>query len=296
MLRWRLILFALLVLGAAALWLTRPLSIDPAEIDQLEGDAARGEDVFWAGGCASCHAAPGAKGEDKLILAGGEPFETEFGTFFAPNISPGSNGIEGWSAVDLVNAMRFGTSPEGDHYYPAFPYGSYQYVSLQDIVDLKVYLDTLPEDATPSKAHDVGFPFNIRQTLGVWKLMAGLPEEPLNPEDRGEYLVEGLGHCHECHTPRSALGVLDKSKAFAGAAVPSGKGRVPNITPHPTGLQSWSEADLVEYFTSGFTPDYDSVGGKMASVVDALSKLKAEDREAIAGYLTSITPVAVEKN
>jgi mono/diheme cytochrome c family protein len=284
-------LAALAVAGFAVFWvLTAPEQIDPAELSGLTGDPARGELIFHAGGCASCHAAPKAEGDARLVLSGGRAFPSPFGTFYAPNISPSAAGIAGWSDEDLVNAMRYGVSPDGAHYFPAFPYGSYSRAELSDIVNLKAFMNDLPADATESKAHDVGFPFNIRRTLGGWKLLF-MSDDPLlaNAETeqlkRGRYLAEALGHCGECHTPRNALGGLQLDQWLGGAPNPGGKGRIPNITP---GKLTWDEVDIIEYLTSGFTPEYDVVGGHMAEVVENLSKLPDSDRAAIAAYLKAV--------
>ncbi len=273
-------------------WITRPEFADEAAVAALSGDPLRGETVFYAGGCSSCHAAPKAEGEDKLKLGGGLAFKTEFGTFYAPNISPHENGIAGWSAYDLVGAMQKGVSPDGAHYYPAFPFTSYARAEVADIVDLKAYLDTLPEVADANIPHEVGFPFNIRRTLGGWKFLFMDPKAVHLTNDpvvaRGRYLVEGLGHCAECHTPRNALGGLKSGAWLAGGPNPDGEGRIPNITPHADGIGSWSEADIIEYLTSGFTPEFDVAGGQMTDVVGNVSKLPAEDRAAIAAYLKAI--------
>lgn len=286
--RWGMRLAGLAAAGFAVFWiLTSPKGIDPSELDGLVGDPARGEVIFHAGGCASCHAAPGAEKEAKLVLAGGRSFPSPFGTFYAPNISPSPAGVAGWTDEDLVNAMRFGVSPEGAHYFPAFPYGSYSRAELSDIVDLKAFMDTLPADPTVNKPHDVGFPFNIRRTLGGWKLLF-MSDDPIlaaaNTDElkRGRYLVEALGHCGECHTPRNPLGGLKLDQWLAGAPNPGGKGTIPNITP---GKLTWDNVDIVEYLTSGFTPEYDVVGGHMAEVVENTAKLSASDRAAIAAYL-----------
>nr|WP_104070278.1 cytochrome c [Albidovulum inexpectatum] len=271
----------------------QPLSQDA--MAGLTGDPVRGEQVFWAAGCAGCHADFDAKGDEKLILRGGQRFASPFGTFVAPNISPHPQaGIGSWSALDLANAMKRGVSPEGEHYYPAFPYASYARADLQDIADLHAFLMTLPPDPTPSQPHEVGFPFNIRAALGGWKLLFLTDDwvvtgDLTEQEARGRYLVEALGHCGECHTPRNALGGMQLNLWLAGAPSPDGKGRIPNITP---GALDWSQADIVEYLTSGFTPDYDSAGGHMALVVQNTAHLPESDRAAIAAYLKRVPPVA----
>ena len=287
-----LIIIAVLAAGLG-LFITRPRVVAGDDLADLAPDTERGAFVFTAAGCASCHSSPEAEGEDKLVLAGGRAFASDFGTFFAPNISPSSAGIAGWSAADLASALQHGTSPGRQHYYPAFPYTSYARMTDADVVALWAYMQTLPVSDAPSRDHDVGFPFNIRLSLGGWKMLffnrdwvidGDLPD----PVSRGRYLVEALGHCGECHTPRNALGGLDRSRWLAGAPNPSGRGRIPNITP---GKLDWSEADIVAYFQSGFTPEFDSVGGEMAAVVDNLKQLPEEDLNAIAAYLKAVAPV-----
>ncbi|WP_417684743.1 c-type cytochrome [Roseibium sp.] len=287
--------------GAAAGWfVTAPRPLSDAAITALpEGDAERGEVMFWAGGCASCHAAPGAKGEDKLRLSGGLKLETPFGTFVAPNISSHrDDGIGGWSKADFANAMLTGVSPEGSHYYPAFPYTSYARMKPEDVSDLFAFLQTVPEVAGKAPGHELGFPFNIRHGLGVWKLLnfsadpvvaAPASGPDVDPEvwQLGRYLVEGPGHCSECHTPRDALGGLDKSRWLAGAPAATGEGKVPGLDA-ASDVGGWSLADIAYYLESGFTPEYDSVGGEMVPVQENMARLSATHREAIATYLKAL--------
>ncbi|WP_415184009.1 c-type cytochrome [Phaeovulum sp.] len=281
--------------GLAAFWfITRPNPLPADALVGLVADPAHGEQVFWAGGCASCHMTAGAKGDQMLELGGGQKFPSPFGTFIAPNISNDPiQGVGGWSSDDLANAMMRGISPEGTHYYPAFPYASYAKATPQDVVDLRAYLATLPAVATPSQPHEVGFPFNLRRTLGGWKFLflntdwviAG----DLTPDEtRGRYLAEALGHCAECHTPRNLLGGLQRDQWLAGAPIPGAKGRFPNITP---ARLKWSAAEIADYLNTGFTPEYDSAGGHMALVVGNFARLSAEDRSAVAAYLKKVPPI-----
>jgi mono/diheme cytochrome c family protein len=291
-LRW---LVALGVIGAGGLWvLARPAPLSASAVEGLTGDVARGEAVFWATGCASCHAAEKAEGDAQLVLAGGQRFPSDFGTFIAPNISSDpDHGIGGWSVLDLANAITRGVSPEGEHYYPALPYASYAKMQMQDVVDLHAYMQTLPADPTPSQPHEIGFPFSQRAAVGVWKLMFltddwALAGNLTPTADRGRYISEAMAHCGECHTPRNALGGMDTTRWLAGAPNPSGEGRVPNITPAKL---TWDAADIVQYLTTGFTPDYDSVGGHMAHVVENMARLPESDRKAVAEYLKAVPPV-----
>ncbi len=288
-LRW---LVLLAVIGAAGLWwMARPKPLAAAEVAGLTGDAARGETVFWAAGCASCHMAPGARGEAQLVLAGGQRFASDFGTFVAPNISQDpTHGIGGWSLLDLANALKRGVSPEGQHYYPSLPYASYAKMRLQDVTDLHAFLQTLPADATPSAPHELAFPFSRREAVGLWKILYlrggwALAGNVTPTVDRGRYIAEALAHCGECHTPRTALGGMDTGRWLAGAPDPAGQGRIPNITPAALG---WTAGDIVQYLTTGFTPEYDSVGGHMAHVVANMARLPESDRQAVAEYLLAV--------
>ena len=290
----RLLRFVL-ILGILALvalwWFTRPNPMPDSQFAGLTGEARRGEMVFWASGCASCHMADGAKDADQLVLKGGQRFVTQFGTFVAPNISNDPDqGIGAWTTAELGSALMRGVGRDGQHLYPALPYASYNKMTLQDVADLRVFLATLPSDPTPSAPHELGFPFNIRATLGLWKLVnlstAWTVADPLTPQEtRGRYLAEAQAHCGECHTPRNLMGAMDRRLWLAGAPNPDGKSKTPNITP---GKLTWSEADIVEYLTSGFTPEFDSVGGHMAHVVDNMARLPEADRRAVAAYLKKV--------
>ena len=295
----RLVIAGVLLAGAgsAAFWfLTEPQKLDSTTLASLgDGDAVHGKQVFWASGCASCHAEPGAAGEARLTLAGGQRFTSQFGDFIAPNISQHErDGIGAWSAQDLANAMMRGVSPDGRHYYPAFPYASYARMKPEDVADLHAFMKTLPAVEGKAPDNEIGFPFNLRRSLGLWKMLYLDPapavalENPSPEVARGQYLVEGPGHCGECHTPRDLFGGLDNSRWLAGAKALEGDGTIANITGGEGGIGDWSEDEIVNLLESGFTPDYDSVGGSMAAVVRNMAELPASDREAIAAYLKAI--------
>ncbi len=284
---------ALAIVGAAFGWyLTAPALRSTATAETLKGDAAHGETIFWASGCASCHAAPGTKGEAMKTLSGGQKFATAFGTFYAPNISPSKVGIGGWSTADFIHAVQDGVRPDGSHEYPAMPYVAYAKMEPQDVVDLKAYIDTLPASDVASLPHEVGFPFNIRRALGGWKLLFGNPSYvlagSLTPEvERGRYIAEALAHCGECHTPRNGLGGLDKGRWLGGGVI-DGTAKVPNIT---KGKLDWSDADIAAYLTTGATPDFDFVGGAMAHVVENMGHLPESDVKAVVAYLKAVPAV-----
>lgn len=291
---------ALAAIGGGAFWiLTEPQKLGAEEVAALgSGDATRGERIFYAGGCASCHARPQAEGEALLELAGGVQLNTPFGIFVAPNISSDpTDGIGAWSTEDLANAMLKGVSPNGSHLYPAFPYTSYARMRPADVADLHAFLQTLPAVSGKAPDHQLGFPFNIRRGLGLWKRLflsgqpvIALPTDASEEIKLGRYLVEGPGHCGECHTPRSPIGGTDKTRWLAGAVAAEGEGNVPNITSGEGGIGDWSAGDISYFLESGFMPDFDSAGGAMAAVIRNTSKLRPEDRAAIAAYLKAIPP------
>ena len=279
-----------------------------AEPSTYTPDVKNGAYIFTAGGCASCHAAPatdkcdGSRSKDERELVGGRCLKTDFGTFYVPNITPDKEtGIGKWSRNDFIKAMKKGVSPGRENLYPAFPYASYQHMTLTDLADLKAFLDTLPAIASNVPKHELSFPYNIRAGLSVWRGLyldgKTFKPDPAKSElvNRGAYLVEGPSHCGECHTPRDRLGGMIQAKKLSGAPNPDGKGRIPNLTPHETGLGKWSEKDIVYALETGLTPDGDAMGGTMAKVQQNMAKLTARDREAIAAYLKSIPPVASAK-
>jgi mono/diheme cytochrome c family protein len=292
----RLVVLALTaaVIGFGGFWVvTIPATVPASALAPHTPNLDNGKLMFLIGGCASCHASPNQ--DDKTRLGGGLGLKSPFGTFYTPNISPDPNhGIGKWTEADFVTAMVKGTSPDGRHYFPAFPYTSYQRIGTGDLRDLFAYLKTLPAVQDNSKPHDVSFPFNIRRTLGVWKFLFldGKPFEGDPTKDaawnRGAYLVNGPGHCAECHSPRNVLGGIIASQRFAGGPAPDGDGFVPNIT--QKGL-SLSQEQLIKLLETGETPDGDTVGGEMGKVVANTAKLSPEDRAAIATYVKSLPPV-----
>jgi mono/diheme cytochrome c family protein len=293
----RLIIWAAaaVLVGFAAFWiLSSPSSVQGSALGPHTPDLANGQEMFYAGGCASCHAVP--KQPDKTRLGGGLALKSPFGTFYIPNISSDpKDGIGAWSEAQFVSAMTKGTSPSGENLYPAFPYPSYQRMSYDDLRDLFAFLKTLPPVPGKVRDHDLPFPFNIRRTVGIWKLLF-LDGKPFAPDpsksaewNRGAYLVNGAGHCAECHSPRDALGAVIPSLRFTGGPSPDGQGGVPNITQFK--LQAWTVADIAGTLEDGTTPDADRVGGSMVDVVRNTAKLMAADRTAMATYIKSLPAV-----
>lgn len=295
MLRKLLIVAALAIMaGIAAFWfLTIPQTVAASALPDHAPNLENGRTMFIAGGCASCHA---VSKEERTKLGGGVALRSPFGTFYGPNISPHpSDGIGRWSEADFVTAMSKGTSPDGRHYYPAFPYASYQRMTAADLRDLFAYLKTLPPVAGKVRDHDLAFPFNIRRGLGLWKMLY-LDGRPFTPDpskspqwNRGAYLVNGPSHCAECHSPRDSSGGIVDAQRFAGGPNPEGEGWIPNIT--QKGLAKWSDKDIGTLLEAGELPKGDSVGGSMREVVRNTSQLSPEDRAAMAAYLKTLPPV-----
>lgn len=310
-------------IAAGAWWLALPQPLPASVLPAEAGDIANGETLFWAGGCASCHAsAEDLDAFDPMFapvtakdvrLGGGRPLKTPAGTFYPPNISPDrEHGIGAWTTLDFVNAMKRGIAPNGQHLYPAFPYTSYQRMSVKDLVDLKAFMDTLPPVDTANKPAELAFPFSMRRALGLWK-RAFLDGKEFQPDaaksaaiNRGAYLVEGPGHCNECHTRRVVFGAiglaaldriggigffggLDRAHALAGAPNPSGSGKaIPNITTGPGGLEGGAD-DIADKLLLG------QLDGDMAEVqknLQMLDHISPGDVAAIAAYLADVTPQA----
>ncbi|MEZ5923070.1 MAG: cytochrome c [Hyphomicrobiaceae bacterium] len=304
----RRLVMLLIIAGIAGLIgfvvITEPQTIREAALPSHTPSLANGEQIFLAGGCASCHATPASdrcddpQYKDKHALGGGRCLLTPFGTFYVPNISSDkATGIGSWTNIQFINAMKKGVSPGGRHYYPAFPYTSYQRMNFADLIDLKAYLDTLPALKTTVPEHDLALPFRFRRGLGLWKAMfldgkSFVPDPSKSDEvNRGGYLVEGPGHCGECHTPRNFAGGFDMKKHLAGGPAPEGDGWIPNITPAKDGLGGWSAGDIDSMLSSGMLPDGDFVGGSMAAVQRNMAALRPEDRKAIVAYLKALQPI-----
>jgi mono/diheme cytochrome c family protein len=293
----RLVILAVVaaLVGLVVFWVvTIPATVPASALGPHTPNLENGKTMFFAGGCTSCHATPNQ--DDKTKLGGGVALKSPFGTFYAPNISPDPNdGIGRWTEADFVTAMVKGTSPDGEHLYPAFPYTSYQRMRYDDARDLFAYLKTLPPVQGRVRGHDLPFPFTIRRLLGGWKFLF-IDGEAFKPDpskdaawNRGAYLVNGPGHCAECHSPRNRLGAIVASQRFAGGPDPEGDGWVPNIT--QKGLSSWSQEQIAKLLETGDLPDGDSVGGNMGKVVGSTRQLSAEDRNAMAAYIKSLPPV-----
>jgi mono/diheme cytochrome c family protein len=257
----------------------------------------RGEYVLQASGGCSCHGDPASA---SYSLAGGRPIKTPFGTIYGTNITPDNEtGIGSWTDEDFLTAMREGTSPEGEPYYPVFPYTSFTRMTDRDLLDLKAYLFSLAPVKKENREPDFSFPYSSRSSVSLWR---GLYFEPQSFEpdpgksdewNRGAYLSQAVAHCGECHTPRTFMGAVDDSRYYAGSKDgPEGE-VAPNITPHEkTGIGSWATVDIVWFLQSNLLPDGDSTQGLMAEVIDkGYQHLEEADLKAIAVYLQSLQPI-----
>lgn len=287
-----------------------------------EASIARGKYLFNLSSCANCHTQDPAK-----PLAGGKSLITPFGTFFVPNISPApKTGIGLWSKWDFIRALRWGIKPNGERYWPVFPFSNYSKMSLADILSIREYIMTLPATEQENRPHQINFTFNIpkygpvtvdvsnqRWLLNFWRLLnfpivkypnlsnyrlAQGPYKEIMSEslawNEGARLVEGPLHCTQCHTPRDEMGGLIVDKWFAGSAVSGGSSPAPNITPDPeTGLKGWTRDTWDKFLSTGITPRGEKVSGEMWHVIkDATSQLTPNDKAAVIEYLMAIPSVS----
>lgn len=258
-----------------------------------QGDAKRGEYLAKAGGCLGCHT---EERKDATPFAGGRALKTPFGTFYGPNITPHPQaGLGRWTEADFVRAMRHGRRPDGANYFPAFPYPSFTKINDQDLRDLWAYLRTLAPSNRASQPHVLGFPFGWRFLVTIWKWLFFTPgpyqSAPGVAEivNRGAYLVQALGHCGECHTPRNFLGGPKSSRFLAGGKSPEGKD-VPNLT--PTRLKKWRDVDFKDFLVTGVNSDGDIPAEAMGEVIrNTTSQLTPEDLAALIAYLRSLPPL-----
>ena len=257
----------------------------------------KGKYIFHATGGCNCHTDTKNDGE---FLAGGRAIETAFGTFYGTNITPDpATGIGKWSDEDFIRAMTKGLSPEGNHYFPVFPYTSFHNISREDLLALKAYIFSIPAVRQKNLSHDLLLPFGRQAVLMFWKNVVWSPKplilnrEKTESWNRGAYLAQALAHCGECHTPRNLLGGLKSYLHFSGSKDgPEGE-PAPNITPHKkTGIGDWTMVDISYFLESGMKPDGDYTQGLMLEVIEhGYYYLKVEDLDAVAEYLISLLPI-----
>jgi mono/diheme cytochrome c family protein len=284
-------LFVVAVLAGCAP--DRPVPVAPAPPPD-DTAVARGAVLAAAANCAGCHTDATHGG---ARFAGGKAIETPFGAYYSRNITPDpEHGIGRWSDGDFLRALREGLSPSGAHYFAAFPFAAFTGMTDRDILDIFAYLRSQPPAPTANRAHDVGFPFDVRLSMVLWRALyfteGPLAQDPAHDAEwnRGAYLANAVAHCGECHTPRTALGGLDATRRFAGArlAGPDPK-TVPDITPQRgDGIASWSLDDIARVLKDGTTPIGDTVAAPMSEVVEGTAQLSDADRRAIAVYLKAL--------
>jgi mono/diheme cytochrome c family protein len=281
---------------AVFMFLSSPQPVDQSALPVHAADVGNGRLYYHIGGCISCHMPPkDAAGRDPLLPSGGKEMVTPIGRLYPPNITPDrATGIGAWSDVDFVNAVQHGIAPDGSHYIPAFPYKSYARMRTEDVLDIKAYLMTLPAVVAETPDNDLPFPWLMRRGIGVWKLLGPTSPIAVDPAqspawNRGAYLVNGAGHCAECHTPRNIFMVMDESRAFTGGPHPEGKGKVPSLRNLISNGYYIDANDIAAAFREGEDGGYDGISRRgMGEVRNNISMLPDEDIRAIAEYLTSL--------
>jgi mono/diheme cytochrome c family protein len=292
------VLVLLAALGLVVFWLlTIPRPLTAADLQAHTPNLANGERLYNASGCHSCHL-PGASltGVDAAVPAGGTPLKTPIGILYPPNLtSDPETGLGNWSDVEFVNAMKLGIGKSGVHLIPAFPYTSYVHMSTADILDIKAHLAALPPVKNQVPGHAVFALPIVRRGLGLWKYI-GLDDAEFSsdatqtPEwNRGAYLVNGPGHCNECHTPRTIFMSSDTSRFLQGGPHPEGDGKVPSLVGLVERGRYKDANDVKLALQNGEALGYDKLtAGGMAKVQRNMAKLPDEDVAAIAVYLTSL--------
>lgn len=285
------------VSAAAFFVLTRPAPLPESAIPAHRPDVANGRTLFHAGSCLYCHKAPpGTPAAEAGLPAGGAPFKTPVGTFYPGNLTPDAEtGIGRWSERDFANAVTRGISPDGRHYFPAFPYPSYAAMRIEDVLDLRAYLMSLPAVRSPGREPGIPMLAVARRGVGLWKRL-GLREAPFAPDsargaswNRGAYLVQAPGHCGECHTPRNRLMVPDRGRFLAGGPHPAGEGKVPSLRGLVRRGRYKDAADLALALQYGEALGYDKLSsGGMGAIQTNLARLPEKELQAIAEYVVSL--------
>ena len=254
---------------------------------------ARGAYLARAGDCMACHTARGG-----AQYAGGRAIRTPFGTIYAPNITPDKDtGIGNWSADDFWHALHDGKSKEGKLLYPAFPFPNYTKVTRADADALHAYFQSLPPVRQANREPELRFPFNQRILLAAWRALyfrpgTFAPDAKRDAQwNRGAYLVQGLGHCNACHTPRNMFGATERSGDLSGAMIPMLDWYASSLTGEKgTGLGDWEARDIAQLLKTGVSPR-GAVSGPMAEVVKhSLQHLGDADIAAMTAYLKSLPP------
>ncbi|MFS2102674.1 molybdopterin cofactor-binding domain-containing protein [Variovorax sp. Varisp85] len=254
----------------------------------------RGRVLAAAGDCAVCHTAPGGTPN-----AGGRAMETPFGTLYTTNLTPDADtGLGRWSFSAFQRAMREGVSRDGHYLYPAFPYTAFAKTSDDDLQALYAYFMSMPAVRAETPKSELRFPFSMRPLMAGWNALFHDPT-PVRPVamqsaewNRGAYLVNGLGHCGACHTPRNALGAEQGGSAFLSGAMVDGW-EAPALTQLSKAAVPWDTDALYRYLRNGHSPRHGIAGGPMAEVVRELAQVPDDDVRAMAVYLGSLNPAPV---
>lgn len=289
--------FAARLLPAALLILTAPVPATAQSAKFTQQEIERGRYLSVAGDCAACHNAP--KGKGAAEMAGGYGIVSPLGTIYSTNITPSrEHGIGAYSEAEFARAVREGVRRDGARLYPAMPYTSYAALTDADIHALYAYFMSAvsPVDKAP-QATSLPFPFNIRTSMRVWNalFLKGARIEPDKAHDaqwnRGRYLVETLGHCSTCHSPRGFLMQEKGSAALSGG--PLGSWYAPNITSDKvSGIGGWSKQEVSEYLLTGRVPGKAQAAGDMAeAVTHSFSKMTKADVDAMAAYIATVPAV-----
>ena len=297
-LAWAGALVLLAAVGAGVVWalnvrdevdVSIPIAA-PAPSDAL---LARGAYLARAGNCVSCHTARGG-----AAFAGGLPIPTPFGTVYTSNLTPDARtGIGSWSPAHFWRAMHNGRSKDGRLLYPAFPYTSYTQVTREDSDAIFAWLQTLPAMEQDKREHEVRFPYNTQAALAAWRALYFKPQAfqadaaRTAEWNRGAYLVQGLGHCSACHSPRNALGATSSGLDLAGGLIPVQNWYAPSLAnAREAGVADWKQEDIIALLRTGVTP-HASVTGPMAEVVlRSTQYLSDADLGAMAQFLKALPP------
>jgi mono/diheme cytochrome c family protein len=302
LLRRVLLVAVLLALALLAWWLLRPLGHAPVPRSAsavseatLRDPAliARGAYLASAGDCAACHTAQGGR-----PYAGGRLIPTPFGNIAAPNLTPDpATGLGEWSFEDFWQALHAGIGRRREPLYPAFPYTSYTRLTHDDALAIYAWLQSLPPVRQPSVPNQLAFPYDLRRLLVAWRALyfreGTYRPDPGRPVawNRGAYLVQGPGHCNECHAPRNALGAIERGNFLRGGEIPAQHWYAPDLGTQAHGsLAGWSAQDIVDLLKTGQSAR-GTAFGPMADVVrQSTQHLGDDDLRAIADYLVSLPP------
>lgn len=295
---WWLLAWALPLCAAALLaWLWWPTPAVPVPVagaasagEKLPSQIERGRYLATQGNCVGCHSLPG-----QAPFAGGTPVSTPFGTLYGPNLTPSPQGLAGWTASDFWRALHHGQAPDGRLLSPAFPYTNTTHIGREDSDALFAFLQSLPPDATANRPHDLRWPYNTQAAIKAWRALYFTPApqqtQPAAGQDelaRGRYLVQGLGHCSACHSPRNAWGGLRDGAELSGGHMASGWYAPSLLDPQEAGVQGWPVPAVVALLRDGRSGHHAANGPMATLVAQSLRHWQEADLQAVARYLTTL--------